>query len=47
VGALGEGITHVEYGRAGDRAGVDIYLEPGDSAPTPPGAAQAAGSDAN
>jgi hypothetical protein len=28
VGALGEGITRVEYGRAGDRAGVDIYLEP-------------------
>jgi hypothetical protein len=28
VGALGEGITRVEYGRAGDRAGVDIYIEP-------------------
>jgi hypothetical protein len=28
VGALGEGITRVEYGRAGDKAGVDIYLEP-------------------
>jgi hypothetical protein len=32
VGALGEGITRVEYGRAGDRAGVDIYLEPGEPA---------------
>jgi hypothetical protein len=30
VGALGEGINRVEYGRAGDRAGVDIYLEPGE-----------------
>ncbi len=28
VGALGEGIARVEYGRAGDRAGVDVYLEP-------------------
>jgi hypothetical protein len=32
VGALGEGIARVEYGRAGDRAGVDIYLEPGEPA---------------
>jgi hypothetical protein len=32
VGALGEGIARVEYGRAGDRAGVDIYLEPTDAA---------------
>ncbi len=31
VGALGDGIARVEYGRAGDRAGVDVYLEPGDS----------------
>lgn len=31
VGALGEGITRIEYGRAGERAGVDVYLEPGDS----------------
>lgn len=30
VGALGDGITRVEYGRAGDKAGVDIYLEPGE-----------------
>jgi hypothetical protein len=30
VGALGDGITRVEYGRAGERAGVDIYLEPGE-----------------
>jgi hypothetical protein len=39
VGALGEGIARVEYGRAGDRAGVDIYLEPTDAAtraPEPP-----------
>ncbi|HEY5952305.1 MAG TPA: hypothetical protein VIV40_42700 [Kofleriaceae bacterium] len=41
VGALGEGITRVEYGRAGDRAGVDIYLEPGE--PSAKGAAPAAG----
>ncbi len=32
VGALGEGITRVEYGRAGERAGVDIYLEPSEPA---------------
>jgi len=39
VGALGEGITRVEYGRAGERAGVDIYLEPSEPAqkhPSPP-----------
>jgi hypothetical protein len=39
VGALGEGIARVEYGRAGDRAGVDVYLEPTDAAtraPAPP-----------
>lgn len=33
VGALGQGIARVEYGRAGERAGVDVYLEPGDAAP--------------
>lgn len=33
VSALGEGITRVEYGRAGDRAGVDVYLEPGEPVP--------------
>jgi hypothetical protein len=32
VGALGEGIQRVEYGRAGERAGVDVYLEPGEPA---------------
>jgi hypothetical protein len=32
VGALGEGIARVEYGRAGERAGVDVYLEPGEPA---------------
>jgi hypothetical protein len=30
VGALGEGISRIEYGRAGERAGVDVYLEPGE-----------------
>ena len=32
VGALGDGVARVEYGRAGDRAGVDVYLEPGEPA---------------
>ncbi len=39
VGALGEAISRVEYGRSGDRAGVDVYLEPTDAAtraPEPP-----------
>jgi hypothetical protein len=36
VGALGEGISRVEYGRAGDRAGVDVYLEPTDAATRAP-----------
>lgn len=36
VGALGEGITRVEYGRAGERAGVDIYLEPSEPAAKSP-----------
>jgi hypothetical protein len=45
VGALGEGITRVEYGRAGERAGVDIYLEPGEPAAKTTQAAPA--SDAN
>ncbi|MEO8553723.1 MAG: hypothetical protein ABI678_27305, partial [Kofleriaceae bacterium] len=35
VRALGEGIVRVEYGRAGDRAGVDIYLEPTEPAAKP------------
>ena len=39
VGALGEGIARVEYGRAGDRAGVDVYLEPGEPATPQPAAA--------
>jgi hypothetical protein len=30
VAALGDKIVRVEYGRAGDKAGVDVYLEPGD-----------------
>jgi hypothetical protein len=36
VGALGEGIARVEYGRAGDRAGVDVFLEPTDAATRAP-----------
>jgi hypothetical protein len=39
VGALGEGIARVEYGRAGDRAGVDVYIEPGEPAAVQPAAA--------
>jgi len=39
VGALGEGIARVEYGRAGDRAGVDVYLEPTEPAAKPAQAA--------
>ena len=37
VGALGEGIARVEYGRAGERAGVDVYVEPTDAATRAPG----------
>jgi hypothetical protein len=40
TGALGGGISRVEYVRAGDRAGLDVYLEPTDSktpAPEPAG----------
>ncbi|MBA3540164.1 MAG: hypothetical protein H0T79_11095 [Deltaproteobacteria bacterium] len=33
--ALGQGISRVEYGRAGTKAGVDIYLVPGDPANKP------------
>jgi len=40
VGALGGSIARVEYGRAGDRAGVDLYVEPGE--PVAPGGATAA-----
>jgi hypothetical protein len=36
VGALGEGIARIEYGRAGDRAGVDVFLEPTDAATRAP-----------
>jgi hypothetical protein len=38
VGALGEGIARVEYGRAGEHAGVDVYLEPGTESPKMSGA---------
>jgi hypothetical protein len=41
VGALGEGIARVEYGRAGDRAGVDVYFEPTDAATRAPEAPSA------
>jgi len=30
VGSLGQSIARVEYGRAGERAGVDVYVVPGD-----------------
>jgi hypothetical protein len=41
LGALGGAIARVEYGRAGERAGVDIHVEPGEPAakhapPVPP-----------
>jgi hypothetical protein len=45
VGALGEGIARVEYGRAGERAGVDVYLEPAEPAANTQSAAPP--SDAN
>jgi len=38
IGALGEGITRVEYGRAGERAGVDVYIEPSEPAAKHPAA---------
>jgi len=36
VDASRGGIARVEYGRAGERAGIDVYLEPGDKAPGMP-----------
>ncbi|MFN0251935.1 MAG: hypothetical protein ACKV2T_33980 [Kofleriaceae bacterium] len=47
VGALGEGISRVEYGRAGDRAGVDVYLEPADVSPNMPKRETPSASEAN
>ncbi|HEU0034037.1 MAG TPA: hypothetical protein VFQ53_25595 [Kofleriaceae bacterium] len=38
IGALGDAIVRIEYGRAGDKAGVDVYLEPGDAAAKQPAA---------
>jgi len=32
ISALGDGVARVEYGRAGERVGVDVYLEPGEPA---------------
>ena len=37
IGALGA-MSRVEYGRAGERAGVDIHVEPGSAAPAVPAA---------
>jgi hypothetical protein len=44
IGSLAQKIARVEYGRAGERAGVDVYVEPGDprskqAAPPPSSAA--------
>jgi hypothetical protein len=39
VGALGSGIARVEYGRAGERAGLDVYIDPGETAAAQPPAA--------
>lgn len=36
VQAIGGGVARVEYGRAGERAGVDVYVEPGEPAVAPP-----------
>ncbi|MGE0545797.1 MAG: hypothetical protein AB7O24_22450 [Kofleriaceae bacterium] len=36
IGALGGAPSRVEYGRAGDRAGVDLYVEPNHTAPAKP-----------
>lgn len=35
VASLAQGLLRVEYGRAGERAGVDVYVEPGDPATNP------------
>ena len=49
MSALGDKVARVEYGRAGERAGVDVYLEPGEPAFKPSAAppAPAAPSDTN
>ena len=39
VAALGSGIARVEYGRAGERAGLDVYIDPGETAAAQPTAA--------
>jgi hypothetical protein len=36
IGALGEGIARIEYGRAGEHAGLDVYVEPTDAATRAP-----------
>ena len=47
VGALGSSIGSVEYGRAGERAGVDLWLEPGEPATREPAAATAPADEPN
>lgn len=47
VGALGGGIARVEVGRAGDRAGVDVWLEPSEPAAKLGAAPPPAPSEAN
>ncbi|HET9625287.1 MAG TPA: hypothetical protein VFP84_28160 [Kofleriaceae bacterium] len=42
VGALGEAISRVEYVRAGDRAGMDVYVEPTDTKTPAPAPASSA-----
>lgn len=39
--AVGDRVVRVEYARAGDKAGVDVYVEPGTSNPMMPAPAQA------
>lgn len=41
--ALGDGIACVAYARAGERAGVDVFLEPSDSQPSQPRASDGDG----
>jgi hypothetical protein len=47
LGALGGNIARVEYGRAGERAGVDIHIEPGEPAPKRGSTPSPAPSEAN
>jgi hypothetical protein len=47
IGSLAQSIVRVEYGRAGERAGVDVYVEPGDPATNPNKQPTVAPADAN